>query len=796
MEWALELINGYKKRRRARDQHRPQQRATSSCRSSTPTASRPRATPARSPARRRPRRDRRRHRLPRRRRRDRRRVPAQELPPARRLRGRQLHDLGRPGRERRRPEPQLRRPLGRPGRRHQPARPDLPRPRPVLRARDAQRPGARLPQPGDDADHQPHDGRPRAARARPGRARRPGRREPRLQGARRRDGQGERLLQPEVASSSTTRRARPRTGATTPPAASASRSRSTAAPRTTTTGDCDDPAFHPRYQRVVKEWDGTNPMADHTNDPGPNKGYDGKGNREAYYIAAESTLNEQRHSVLEGSVPPGTTLRLTKTSRPRPSRSRSPTARAAARVRRQARDGLRRRRRRRVRWHVNPSTRPIVAKETGKAEPRPAEPARDAQRRPGRRRRTTRSTTARAPGGDANANNPLNYNDHPITVPAGGDNESMQRQGRLGDAGQRLRRQALRGHQRRRPLAGLASPSSARARTARPARRPSPPSRPGLQAGKKYVLRVNNFAAVEPYTVTITYVAPQPFKPAQVESYTLTCERGGRVFDTQQVADRPRPGQAARPEGVRGRDPAGVRGQHDRAALGQGDPQGLAACASASSASRGRPVQIDVFQVSRGSRVIDERLVERFKARSKAVTWNGRGARGDGLYFARYRMKTRNGKGTEVRRVTLLRRNGRFSRRPDFYRRATCDLLPSYKLERAAFGGTHAHAAADRLPRRRPGARAGDRAARQEGRQALQGPHRRRPKRTHRLKLAARASSPGGDYRVRITVGRGSGPRRLHAGQPPALSGAAPRRRQASRRSRPHTKHKIKYNIK
>src|SRR3712207_5809723 len=78
------------------------------------------------------------------------------------------------------------------------------------------------------------------------------------------------------------------------------------------TGDCDDPAFHPRYQRVVEEWDGTNPMADHVNDPGPNKGYDGKGNREAYYIAAESAINAARHSVLEGSVPPGTRLRLTK----------------------------------------------------------------------------------------------------------------------------------------------------------------------------------------------------------------------------------------------------------------------------------------------------------------------------------------------------------------------------------------------------------------------------------------------------------------------------------------------------
>ncbi len=49
------------------------------------------------------------------------------------------------------------------------------------------------------------------------------------------------------------------------------------------------------------------------------------------------------------------------------------------------------------------------------------------------------------------------------------------------------------------------------------------------------MLRVNNFAASEPYDVDITYEAPMPLKPAQVESYTLTCEQGGRVLDTQQV---------------------------------------------------------------------------------------------------------------------------------------------------------------------------------------------------------------------------------------------------------------------
>ena len=227
MEWAYELINGYKSGDGARDEHRPQQpqhrRADRQPRRLRGLAQRARR------ARRRRGRGRRRHRLHRR---PPGRVPAQELP-RRRHRDRVLPDLRRPGRERRRPEPQLRPVLGRPRLGHEPGDADLPRPGAVLRARVAQRPVARLPQPGDVADHQPHDGRPRAARARPGRDRRPGRREPRLQGARRRDGQAQRLLQPEGLRALRHDRARPRTGATTPPAATASRSRSTAAPRTT-----------------------------------------------------------------------------------------------------------------------------------------------------------------------------------------------------------------------------------------------------------------------------------------------------------------------------------------------------------------------------------------------------------------------------------------------------------------------------------------------------------------------------------------------------------------------------------
>ena len=63
------------------------------------------------------------------------------------------------------------------------------------------------------------------------------------------------------------------------------------------TGDCDAPAFHPRYATMAKEWDGTSAQADHVNDPGPTKDFDGKGNREAYYIAAES--DDQRGPPLD-----------------------------------------------------------------------------------------------------------------------------------------------------------------------------------------------------------------------------------------------------------------------------------------------------------------------------------------------------------------------------------------------------------------------------------------------------------------------------------------------------------------
>ncbi len=104
-----------------------------------------------------------------------------------------------------------------------------------------------------------------------------------------------------------------------------------------------------------------------------------------------------------------------------------------------------------------------------------------------------------------------------------------------------------------------------------------------------------------------------------------------------------------------------------------------------------RPFNVDVFQVSQGSRVVRERLVGHFGGRNASFTWSALKARtgrrlADGLYFVRFTMRLPGGV-KDVRRTTLLRRHGRFGAAPAFYARDTCGPLRSYKLERAAFGG-------------------------------------------------------------------------------------------------------------
>jgi len=103
-----------------------------------------------------------------------------------------------------------------------------------------------------------------------------------------------------------------------------------------------------------------------------------------------------------------------------------------------------------------------------------------------------------------------------------------------------------------------------------------------------------------------------------------------------------------------------------------------------------RRFSVEIFQQSSGRTLLDNRLRARFGGRSGGLRWNGRDRRGlpvtDGTYFVRFRMKLANGK-VDTRRLTLVRRGGRFRRGPDFYQRVDCGFFSSLKLSSSVFGG-------------------------------------------------------------------------------------------------------------
>ncbi len=535
------------------------------------------------------------------------------------------------------------------------------------------------------------------------------------------------------------------------------------------TGDCDDPSFHPTYPRVIEEYEGTSPQADHRTDPGRSAAapfgnvanYDGKGNREAYKIAAESAIDASRHAIIEGTAAPGVTLRIKKTFKtetfPQPQAS-GPDKPILFDD--QLQSTLEVGQSGQFTWHVNPSTRPIVGKargEQGGGAPSPplaqsggpqgatVDPDNDGAAVP-------------APGMGVPVTS-RSYNDHPFTVPTTGANrsanvvvawttpasdydialyEDANANGKSDDGEKQVGTSAT----------GTTSQEALDI------------PKDSLAPGKKYVLRVTNFAAVEPYTLTVTYTGPEPFVPAQVEAYTLTCERGGTVLSTQPVTID------------RGEKKGVILGGACAAAAGTKLPSKIpAACvagsgfksATASGSARGvrfafaRNVKdtatVSVFQQSAGRTVTGERLVARFTKKGTSFSWSGKPNRGsrklaDGFYFVRYEVGA--GSSRDVRRIVLERRKGKFVRRADFYRRASCDALPSFKLERPVFGGAKSTALKASFTLRN--------AARVtvtvlKGKKVVKtfGPITRPSKKTQRVSLPAKGLARG-TYTVRISV--------------------------------------------
>ncbi len=97
-----------------------------------------------------------------------------------------------------------------------------------------------------------------------------------------------------------------------------------------------------------------------------------------------------------------------------------------------------------------------------------------------------------------------------------------------------------------------------------------------------------------------------------------------------------------------------------------------------------RPVRVDIYRLTRGRRVVPNRLVVSFRRRSRPFVWSGR-VRGRPVRAGYYEARFRSGR--EVRRVAVLRRGGRFVRLPAFQRGGNCDGLSAVRLGGPAFGG-------------------------------------------------------------------------------------------------------------
>ena len=244
--------------------------------------------------------------------------------------------------------------------------------------------------------------------------------------------------------------------------------------------------FHPPFAETVAEYDG--------------------GNRAAYFLAQENTADPARHSVLTGRAPAGAVLRLKKTFQTPTSQDTTFTDTLDSTLRSPAGGSFE--------WHVNPSTRPLVAQERGReatGDPSPAQAF------------ASRGGTVPC----ANFDDPPEgcYEDHTITIPGGAGIDNARATIRVqwatpvSDYDMKVFRDGVEVG-----TSGQGTTDFEQVVLGDPA--------PG-----EYVVRVVNFAGVEPWSGTVSFEGPDEFQPAQAETWTLFCEDAdGTIRSARQVA--------------------------------------------------------------------------------------------------------------------------------------------------------------------------------------------------------------------------------------------------------------------
>jgi hypothetical protein len=260
--------------------------------------------------------------------------------------------------------------------------------------------------------------------------------------------------------------------------------------------------FHPPFEETVAEYQGTTEAAG-----------EGAGNREAYYTAQESTADATKHAVLTGRAPAGQVLRLKKSFETPTSQDTTFTDTLDSTIQVPSTG--------RFEWHVNQSTRPLVAQDRGReATGEPSPPQQFAAR--------GESTPC------ANFDDPPEtcYEDHTITVPGGEGIDNARATIRVewptpvSDYDVKVYRADAEGNATGDPIgtSGQGTTNFEQVVLGDPA--------PG-----DYVVRVINWAAVEPWSGTVSFEGPDEFQPAETETWTLFCEDpDGTIRSARQVA--------------------------------------------------------------------------------------------------------------------------------------------------------------------------------------------------------------------------------------------------------------------
>src|SRR3954453_1667169 len=249
--------------------------------------------------------------------------------------------------------------------------------------------------------------------------------------------------------------------------------------------------FHPPFEVTVQEWEGKTDYAT------------GGGDRAAYYLAQENTADASKHSVLAGQAPNGSVLRLTKSvTLPTSQEGQTISDRLDSSMVVSDRKGN-------FVWDVNPSTSPLVAKSSGR--PATGDPS------PQQQFESDGSTT---PCAEYDNPPPGCYEDHLITVPSGRGVDNAKATFRIefaptSDYDMKLYRADSNGN-----ATGEALASSGHGATDGEVGYEEATI---LDPAGSYVVRVQNYAGIDPWQGTVTYAGPDPYSAPQQEAYTLTC---------------------------------------------------------------------------------------------------------------------------------------------------------------------------------------------------------------------------------------------------------------------------------